>query len=433
MTKSHATAATRRTPLRSRAARQHGATSLQVLVILVPVIFGLMGFALDLGRLYMSRAELKTAANAMALAAATQLIGTDASTDTANAASAQTIEAGTGFGNKYDFGGATIGQTNGSLNSDVQAATFFGTAADALGTGGGETSGSLAKYVRVTLTGETALTFWRFLPLANEGRVNLIATAVAGVSAPLCLACSIEPLGIGALDASDAVHFGFLPGAKYTFGYVCNGVNPNGPLSNTIARIPYLILNHLDSNTTVFPDEASQLLRIGANGLTPSKDPVVSCSLVGSAEQLWATATTGNCTPGLLAGSVTSILCGLGLRFDASPQGTCAGITDLDTIASLYQPDTTTDDFDDYASYTGNGRRVITVPVVDALNPSADMTVLGFRQFLMLPTPGAATFNVADANGRFAAMYIGSVKPLRQGSMSGCTQTAGPGKVVLHQ
>jgi len=402
-------------------------------VILVPVIFGLMGFALDLGRLYLVRSELKTAANAMALAAATHLIGTDVSTDTATAAATQTIESASGFGNKYDFGGSTIGQTNGSLNSEVVTPTFFGAAADALGTGGGETSGSLAKYVRVTITGETPLTFWRFLPLATEGKVNVIATAVAGVSAPLCQACAIEPLAIGSLDPADTVNFGLIPGTKYTFGYVCNGVNPNGPLPNTAGRLPYLILNHLDANATVFPAEASQLLRIGANGLLPSKDPAVACSRVGNPEQLWATATTANCTPGVLAGSVTAMLCGLGLRFDSTPQGTCAGIADLDTIASLYPPDTTTDDFDDYASYTGTGRRVITVPIVDILNASADMTVLGFRQFLILPNAGSTTINVADVNGRFAAMYIGSAKPLRQGSMSGCTQSAGPGKVVLHQ
>ena len=52
--------------------------SLQLLVILVPVIFGLMGFALDLGRLYLIRGELNQAANAMALAAAAQLNGATA-------------------------------------------------------------------------------------------------------------------------------------------------------------------------------------------------------------------------------------------------------------------------------------------------------------------------------------------------------------------
>ena len=43
---------------RSNTARK-GAVSLQMLVILVPVLFAFMGFAVDLGRLYMVRGELK--------------------------------------------------------------------------------------------------------------------------------------------------------------------------------------------------------------------------------------------------------------------------------------------------------------------------------------------------------------------------------------
>src|SRR5204863_116838 len=52
--------------------------SIQMLVIMVPVLFGMMGFAIDLGRLYLVRGELSQAANAMALAAAAQLNGTTA-------------------------------------------------------------------------------------------------------------------------------------------------------------------------------------------------------------------------------------------------------------------------------------------------------------------------------------------------------------------
>ena len=40
--------------------------SLQLAVILVPVVFGMMGFALDLGRLYLVRGELNQAAAAAA-------------------------------------------------------------------------------------------------------------------------------------------------------------------------------------------------------------------------------------------------------------------------------------------------------------------------------------------------------------------------------
>ena len=53
-----------------------GSVSLQLAVILVPVIFGFFGFALDLGRLYLIRGELNQAANSIAVRAASQLIGT---------------------------------------------------------------------------------------------------------------------------------------------------------------------------------------------------------------------------------------------------------------------------------------------------------------------------------------------------------------------
>jgi hypothetical protein len=108
-------------------------------------------------------------------------------------------------------------------------------------------------------------------------------------------------------------------------------------------------------------------------------------------------------------------------------------VAEVDTLAGLNAVDTDLNDLDDYTQYTGNQRRVITVPVVDALAANAEMTLLGFRQFLLEPSNGAATLNVDATNGRFPALYIGSVVPLRQGRMSGCTITAGPGKVVLHR
>src|SRR3982074_1267753 len=65
--------------------------SIQLLVILVPVLFGFIGFAYDLGRLYAIRGELNQAANAMALAAASRLNGTDVALDCASAAADATL------------------------------------------------------------------------------------------------------------------------------------------------------------------------------------------------------------------------------------------------------------------------------------------------------------------------------------------------------
>src|SRR4029077_2072593 len=78
---------------------------------------------------------------------------------------------------------------------------------------------------------------------------------------------------------------------------------------------------------------------------------------------------------------VQAALCGLTTRFEASAPAICAGIPEIDALTSIYAPDPDTSDIDTYESYAGNGRRIITVSIVDTLNPNS-MTVLGFRQFL---------------------------------------------------
>ena len=108
-------------------------------------------------------------------------------------------------------------------------------------------------------------------------------------------------------------------------------------------------------------------------------------------------------------------------------------MAEVDTLISAQIADTDLTDLDDYTAYTGNGRRVITIAVVDALSGTGTMTVLGFRQFFVEPFPNDVTLNPSDPNARFAALYVGSVMPLRQGTFSGCQITNGPGKVVLHQ
>src|SRR5437764_66267 len=127
---------------------RRGTMSVQFLVILVPVLLGMMGFAVDLGRLYLVRGELNQAASAMAIAAA----------------------------------------------------------------------------------------------------------AVAGISAPVCTACGIEPFAIQRADRgdTDSVDFGFVPGNLYTFGYQCA---PGAPTQlagqNTTGRIDYLLINRLDAGSSL--------------------------------------------------------------------------------------------------------------------------------------------------------------------------------------
>src|SRR5258708_36367702 len=107
--------------------------SIQMLVLLVPVIFGMMVFAIDLGRLYLIRGELTQAAQAMATTAASHLIGTDAALADATTAARLTLDDSAGHGNKYNFGSLVIGGSTGLLASNVSDPSYFSTAAGAIG------------------------------------------------------------------------------------------------------------------------------------------------------------------------------------------------------------------------------------------------------------------------------------------------------------
>lgn len=420
-----------------------GSISVHLLVLMVPVFFGLMGFAYDLGRLYMARAELKSASEAMALSAASRLIGTDAATDTAITSSRVPIETNSGFGSKYDFGSLVVGQSTGAFNSEAPDPTFYDNVAAATGEGesatgtAGEVSGTLAKHVRVELMGEAPLTFWRFLNVAQEGKLALRVRSAAGVSAPVCTACGIEPVAIAPLDATDTTNFGFVTNTKYTFGYTCTGAPVPQPLAGATAggRVPYLILNRLNDGASVYADDSQQLFRTGAQGLVPNTSDALGCFRIGNTEELiWATASQLACNVNRVQTAVTAYLCGLATRMDNSLVQGCTDIPEVDTLTGLYQADTDLTDLEDYTAYTGNSRRILNVVIVETLNPTGAMTVLGFRQFLLEPLQNQSGIAPNDSNGRFAALYIGNVAPLKQGRIDGsCGVTSGPGKVVLHR
>jgi Flp pilus assembly protein TadG len=431
-----------------RDSSRRGSVAIWLAVILVPVILGLLGFALDLGMLYSAKGELKTAANAMALANAQNLIGTDAAAAAAQAAGLLTIQNSTVPGNKYNFHGLQIGVTTGSLVSTVSDPAYYATAADAIASGapaGGaavsQAASAQSKYVRISVSGETPLVFWGLLPLASTRKLAVQATAVAGVSAPLCLACGIEPFAVAAIDQGDTTDFGFTAGTIYSFTYSCivSGGAPGVPaappppiLSGASVELFYVLLNRLNPNNTVFPDETSQAFQDAAGGLPGSTNTAQACFMVNSTETIWVDATVNRCEV-TVAPVITAALCGLDARFESAQPSSCNTITNIDTLSTIYPSDNDVNTYTVYTDYAGNGRRIITIPIVDSIANTASMTVLGYRQFLLNPNSGGADIVPGDTAGRFLGMYIGSVAPLTQGRFDGCTQTAGPGKVVLHQ
>jgi Flp pilus assembly protein TadG len=427
--------------------------SIQLLVILVPVVFGLMGFAFDLGRLYLVRGELNQAAGAMALAAASQLIGTTASIDNATAAANQSIDLNNPLANRYYYGSLAINQTTGNLVSTAAAPAFFAAVSDA--STNTQADGSTAHHVQISLLADTPLLWWSLLPVGQTRKTPVAAQAIAGISAPLCVACGIEPFAVAPIDSGDTVNFGFgdpSAGNLYTFAFECTGTTPVQALPGAGTVVQYAILNRYDAGNAAL-DESQQLFRDAAGGLlastnsnpTGSPVPLACVGVNDSSEMIWASAFPNLCT-GAAPVSVTDALCGLYSRFDnASLPDVCVNnVTAYAGLAAAFLPDTdvTSGQTVAYPDYTGNGRRIITVAIVNglALDTVSTMTVLGFRQFLLqlnqdgtFPAPG-------DANARFVAQYIGSPAPVKQGYVDDRFQLAcpvplssGPGKVVLHQ
>jgi Flp pilus assembly protein TadG len=416
---------------------ERGSTSIQVLVILVPVFLGFIGFAVDLGRLYLIRGELKSAANAMALSAASRLIGTEAAVTEATNASRLPVENTGGYANKYDFGSVVVGQGNGRLSSALPEPTFYEDAASARGDGdggtGSEAGASTARYVRIDLTADAPLIFWGLLPLGQDRRTPIAVRAVAGISAPLCTACGIEPIAIAPIDAEDTTNFGYVVNQRYTLGYQCTGQQPAG-IAGATQRISYLMLNRYNEAAEIYADETSQAYRIGAGGLPATTNPAMGCVRINSADEaVWASAAPRACQQAV-TDPVRAFTCGLVTRFNTSlPEG-CENIFEAGNLVTAYNADSDLTDLDDFAAYTGNTRRIITVPVVETLSAAEAMNVIAFRQFLVQPTlPEEGSISATDNNGRFVVTYLGSPVPLRSGSFSGCSVTAGPGKVVLHR
>ncbi len=153
---------------------------------------------------------------------------------------------------------------------------------------GGSVNGSSARHARVQVSAEAPLTFWSFLPIVADRKVSIAAAAVAGMSAPLCTACAIQPIAVAARNSGDTTDFGFTILSRYTLAYVCNGNPAPSGLAGAPAVVQYLLLNRLDPNPTVFTDEQSQLFRIGAQNLPGSAQQSQACFTVNNPEQVWA-------------------------------------------------------------------------------------------------------------------------------------------------
>jgi Flp pilus assembly protein TadG len=424
-------------------------TTVYFLVFAV-LIFALLVMATDLGRFYLIQAELQTAADAAALAAAARLIGTSGASQQSEDQLSASFDSTTGNDNRFNLRLNQLGPNSASELLTAINRDYFSALADAQSNANGGQSGAIdwssgayPKYVRVQMTAEAPVLFVPFLT-GDASRPTIAASAIAGISAPICSACGID--GLAVVDQSagtDTAHYGFLPGGFYTLFLVSSqrtgGAMTPAPLLGTTASAPYIILNHVPSGPPDL-DLDSSLFEMGAGGLSTSAGlttpGIVTIDSVEVAYTVEGTTTVGQ-----------DLLCGLNERFGVDPAenncGVLAGGQFPALSASFYTTDTDVgagafvagDGLQDYAAeYAGNLRRILTVAIVDAADT---LLVLNFRQFLIEASPVTATvtqgLNTALITGAFRAQYIGAPVPLRCGGVGGmCRVSLGVGRTVLH-
>jgi hypothetical protein len=402
--------------------------------------------------MYLIQGELQTAADAAALAAATQLVGTQSSSEHSNDQITASFDTTTGNDNRFNLRLNQISSSGGTGLVTTQATDYFSTLVDALANvNGGQTggidwgSGLYPKYVRVQITAQAPVLF---LPIFNRNfnsRPTVTAKAVAGISAPICSACGIDGLAVADLSSgSDPANFGFIPGNFYTL-YLLRAQRNNGaatppaPIDGS-QLAAYVVLNHTPNGQQGLDADAT-LYELAAGGLSnsPALD-IPGVVTVGSTETLYTVGSS------LTVGA--DILCGLNVRFAVDPSLTpnCAAVDggEFPSLSPLFAADTDPAGAGSYAAgtglqdfaseYDGNTRRVLTVTIVDS---TTTLNVLNFRQFLIEPAPPSATItqglDTTLVTGAFRAQYLGAPVPVRCGGIGGlCTVTSGVGRTVLH-
>jgi putative Flp pilus-assembly TadE/G-like protein len=288
-----------------------------------------LGLTLDVGRAYVIKNELQAFADAASIAAAFELDGTSAGVTRAYAAAGTGPTTGGAPPNRYDFATQAIGSVQ------VSFATTFG--------GTYQPEGSAAadsRFVQVTVAADSPIYFVRAL---KGGTWALNGTAVAGQALESTSGPGTAPFSPDAHTPGDP-SFGFTVGQQYTLKWPPPG--QRGKAGNTCSGdVGFVPPNSSSSRGYIDVGQG--------NGNLALHDAIVNNDFYLP-------------TP-YQVGSV----------IDWVPGNKNVGPGVDERFAQDTDQTSTT-----YATYTGNGRRILTVPVNDGADPA---TVVGFAAFFMPP------------------------------------------------
>jgi hypothetical protein len=310
-------------------------------------LLAVVGLAVDAGRLYVIRSELQVFADETAFAAAFELDGTNA-----GLARARNVAA-SGPG-----GGASPNRWNFATQPVATSTAQFAVAAE----GPYESNPASAegmRFVKVQASGSINLFFLALVPGIGVSR-SATVVAVAGQVPQTWLGEGLAPFSPAAHDPS-AADFGFAPGQLYTMRWA-----PGGQRSNPANMCPGDI--GFDPGSA---DERGYVDVGQGSGADALRAAVVNNSFF---------------LPSPLAiGSTVGMYSGQ----ESVPEA----------MEQRYQQDTDVT-AQEFASYAGNGRRLLTVAVNGGADPAV---VVGFACFFLRPTP-CGTKNTTPC----CAEYVGS-------------------------
>jgi hypothetical protein len=199
--------------------RQHGAVAIIVALSLVALV-GMLALVIDLGHLYVTKAELQNAADAAALSGAKDLDGTMAGLSKAKAAACEV-----GGMNKFDLSSKPVANTKDDPPCSNLILSVGACPEDScmklIGNISSEDDAAGRLFMKAD-TGSRTMNTW-FAPIWNVAQTKTFGMAVAG---PEVL--SVAPIGICAVD-KDAVgdginsYFGFDKGVAYDLAKI-NGL-----------------------------------------------------------------------------------------------------------------------------------------------------------------------------------------------------------------
>ena len=339
--------------------------SLVLLSLCLFVMLGMLGLAIDVGRMYVYKTELQTFADASALAAVARLDGTQSGVQGANSV-ATAGPLGTTKPNGYNFD--TVAIPSGNIATTY--ASSFGGAFDDYSTASGPAANTY-RFIRVMASANVPLNFLAVIP-GIPTQFPLSASAVAGESPQSTIGNGgMLPFAPDAHNALDTTNFGLTPGAQYTLKWgngnttTCAGDAGFTPPGSPPSEHGFVDIGEGNSNSNV-----RTAIEYGGYPNPDSSPSSVSA---------------GDSLKGVPGNRGTSI-------FDALANRAAQDTDDSSTTWAQYK-----------AAATGNFRRVVTVAIASAWSGNgnnAHTTVLGFANFFL-------DASYSGTSGPICATYIG--------------------------